>query len=186
MSRLNDLTGKTIGRWTVLRRNDPPSRGHRPLYVCRCSCGTERVVQGNHLTEGRTKSCGCLRTETSRSKATTHGHYGERLYVVWKHIKERCYSPTCKEFRYYGGRGISICDDWKNNYLSFRKWAYENGYDESADRGKCTLDRIDNDGNYEPGNCRWTDMATQCKNKRPWGSQRADNAEAAYSFFVGE
>ena len=91
----------------------------------------------------------------------------ERLYNVYLGMRHRCYDPKIKNYRLYGGRGIKICDEWLNDYSVFREWAYANGYDENAPRGKCTIDRIDNNGDYTPQNCRWVDMKTQRKNQNP-------------------
>ena len=89
-----------------------------------------------------------------------------RLYNVWCGIKGRCDTPTNTAYKYYGGRGISICREWADSFVAFRDWALANGYDESAERGTCTIDRIDPDGDYEPSNCRWVDMSVQNRNKR--------------------
>lgn len=81
-------------------------------------------------------------------------------------MKRRCYNKNSKDYMFYGGRGIEVCDEWLHNYPNFREWAYANGYDKDAPYGKCTIDRIDVNGNYCPDNCRWVDMKTQCKNRR--------------------
>lgn len=91
-----------------------------------------------------------------------HGGKGEHLYEVWCSIKQRCLNPNNPRYARYGGRGITVCDEWLNDYPAFRKWAMENGYE---DNGKLSIDRIDNDGNYEPSNCRWADNLTQANNK---------------------
>lgn len=91
----------------------------------------------------------------------------KRIYGIWSKMKERCYNIKDKSYKNYGGRGIEVCDEWKNNSRAFIEWAYNNGYDENAKYGDCTIDRIDVNGNYEPNNCRWVDMKTQSNNKRP-------------------
>ena len=91
----------------------------------------------------------------------------ERIYTIYNAMMSRCYNPNVPHYFRYGGRGISVCDEWRNNYYSFREWAYESGYDENAPRGKCTIDRIDDDGNYCPENCRWVDMKVQNNNQHP-------------------
>ena len=92
-----------------------------------------------------------------------------RLYNVWKNMKVRCNNPHYKEYKYYGGRGITVCEEW-NDFNEFQKWAYSNGYDEKAKRGECTLDRISTDKGYSPSNCRWVNMKVQCSNRRMWGA----------------
>lgn len=139
-------------------------------WLCVCSCGKETIARGSDLESGKVQSCGCLQKERSRQAHTIHGrltHNGERprLYNVWKGMRSRCNNVRNPEYKYYGGRGIRVCDEW-DSYPNFEKWAYQNGYDESAPKGKCTIDRIDNDGDYEPSNCRWVDMSVQSSNRR--------------------
>ena len=95
----------------------------------------------------------------------THGESHTRLYSVWRTMLQRCDSPSHIQYRLYGGRGITVCDEWRK-FDHFKEWALSNGYDTNAARGECTIDRINNDGNYEPTNCRWVTMREQCKNKR--------------------
>lgn len=100
------------------------------------------------------------------NKRIKHGEKGTRLYCVWRHMKERCLYKSSGAYKYYGGRGIKVCKEWSDSYIAFRDWAMENGYDPNAEFGKCTLDRIDCNGDYEPSNCRWVDAKTQNNNRR--------------------
>ena len=104
-----------------------------------------------------------------------------RLYKVWRNMKVRCDNPNCKEYKYYGGRGISVCEEW-NDFIEFQKWAYANGYDENAKRGECTLDRIDVNKNYEPSNCRWVNMKVQCNNRRLWGTNTHNHKMITWTY----
>lgn len=163
-----DLTGKRFGQLTVLESagfHVTPSGTKRPLWKCRCDCGAEKVVQAKNLKNGTTVSCGCYKTKKLVESNYKHGgsKRGEydKLYDVWRSMKRRCNNPNNKSYGYYGGTGISICDEWENNYSAFKEWAYQNGYDDTADRMKCTIDRIDPNGDYEPSNCRWVDMYVQ-------------------------
>lgn len=135
------------------------------MWECLCDCGRLVVVRGKCLTQGVTKSCGCFQREEISARASRHGGFGSRLYAVWDSMRQRCNNPNNKAYRNYGGRGISICDEW-NDFALFREWAYSTGYDEEAPRGALTLDRIDVDGNYSPDNCRWSTMKTQSNNRR--------------------
>lgn len=166
MSKFIDLTGQRFNRWVAL------SYEGDARWLCKCDCGTIKKVHRSHLKSGKSKSCGCLSREIASNsicmRNKTHGLYESnlRLYNIWHSIKQRCYYDKNINYRNYGGRGITLCDEWLNNFKSFYDWAMKNGYDKNAPRGKCTIDRIDVNGNYEPNNCRWVTQKQQSRNKR--------------------
>lgn len=164
MPKALELTGKRFGRLVVLER-DFSMVGSRSYWKCKCDCGNECIVLGTNLTIGHTKSCGCFNVDHAMKHGKARSHKPTRLYTVWLNMRARCLIKTNNNYQHYGGRGISICDEW-DEFSAFEKWALENGYDESAERGKCTLDRIDVNGNYEPSNCRWVSSTIQQRNKR--------------------
>jgi hypothetical protein len=150
------MINKRIERLLVLRKDTIPNR-----YICQCDCGKIISVLQSNLYANRQKSCGCLKLEKTIQRSTTHNQRHTKLYEVWKTMKQRCLNPNNKSFHNYGGRGIVVCDEWKDNYQAFYEWSMNNKYKEGL-----SLDRINNDGNYEPSNCRWADRITQCNNTR--------------------
>lgn len=168
MSKVKDLTGLKFGKLTVIKRAGRSKEG-RATWLCKCDCRNEKVLLGKSILSGSTRSCGCLEKE-NRNKIKdlnkTHGKSRTKLYSVWNNMKRRCYNIKNNQFKNYGARGIKVCDEWKNDFQAFCDWAIKNGYDENAERGKCTIDRIDVNGNYEANNCRFVDNKTQSLNKR--------------------
>lgn len=166
--KMIDETGNRYGRLTVIRRADLDG-SHDVMWLCRCDCGGEKVARGSKLRRGEVRSCGCLERETrvkNGSKRAIHGMCKSRLYEVWRGMKKRCGNSSHPHYKDYGGRGITVCDEWANSFNAFAEWALSHGYNESAPKGGCTLDRIDPDGNYCPENCRFADMVVQQNNRR--------------------
>ena len=149
-----DLTNQKFGKLTAI------SRVKGSKWLCLCECGNTKEIRTNSLTRGSTISCGCYHKEEVAKRHTTHNRSKDRLYHEWQYLKRRCYNPGYKYYERYGGRGISVCEEWKNNFVAFKEWAESNGYDDSL-----TLDRIDYDGNYEPDNCRWVTRKVQQNNR---------------------
>ena len=166
MGTVKDITGQRFGRYTVLERagND---NCRLAMWRCICDCGNERIVRGRDLRSGVIVSCGCYHRELVKDMFTTHNGSRSRLYHVWDGMINRCYRKTSNHYDDYGGRGITVCDEWRNDFQAFYNWAMANGYDENAPRGQCTIDRIDNDKGYSPDNCRWITQKEQQLNKRP-------------------
>lgn len=164
MSKTADLTGKKFGRLKVLSFHEYRygKGGHKDCYwLCKCDCGNQKIVSSGSLRSGNVKSCGCIKAERNKRVFTTHDMSGTRIYNIYTGMKQRCYNEKFWAYSDYGGRGITVCDEWLNNSKSFFDWAMANGYQDNL-----TLDRINNDGNYEPNNCHWVTMEKQCNNKR--------------------
>lgn len=168
-----DLIGQRFGKLTVIEYAGTKTykNGNKfSQWLCQCDCGGKKVALGTNLKRGITQSCGCLVKEAACLRESSghkkHGYHGERLYNVWKGMKSRCNNKNNSSYKHYGARGIKVCEEWNTDYASFRKWALEAGYNEEEKRGKCTLDRVDVNGDYCPENCRWVSQSTQMRNTR--------------------
>lgn len=163
--------GDKNNRWTFLDEKKSPR-----MFLCRCECGVEKEILPTSF-QGKSKSCGCWNSEVSRKRATKHGFRHTRLYHVWLGMRQRCSNPKHVAYKYYGVRGISVDPVW-DTFLPFRKWCLENGYVEDATYRQ-ELDRIDNDGDYGPGNCRWVSPLRNRQNTRlthsltAWGETKS-------------
>jgi len=164
-----NIAGQVYGRLTALYRVGTkmyPSGGRLSIWRCKCECGNEVELPLCALKTGNTKSCGCLHTERIKMLNYRHGKSHSRLNEVWKQMKRRCYDKKTNSYQYYGAKGVTVCREWSESFEKFEEWMLANGYDENAERGKCTIDRIDPFGNYEPQNCRIVGMDDQYKNLR--------------------
>lgn len=157
MGKFKDLTGKTFNRLTVIKRAEVEKK--EVYYLCKCTCGNEKIIRGKDLKYNKIKSCGCLNKEKITERNTKHNLRHTRIYRIWLLMKNRCLNSKYHLFKNYGGRGITMYDEWKNDFKSFHDWALNNGYDEHL-----TIDRIDVNGNYEPFNCRWATKLQQQRN----------------------
>jgi hypothetical protein len=163
-----DLTGQKFGRLTALY--PVPNNTHHTRWHCVCECGNTKDVLQQNLCNGHVQSCGCLLAERNAEKLASinsalnrelHNETKTRLYHIWIGIKSRCFDADSSSYRNYGGRGISVCNEWANSYTAFKDWALSAGYTDNL-----SIDRIDVDGDYSPNNCRWVSNSTQQFNKR--------------------
>ncbi|MNQ58232.1 hypothetical protein D3C85_724230 [compost metagenome] len=152
------MIGEVYGRFTVLELHS--NIKYQKKYLCRCSCGTEKVVSQGHLRSGHSKSCGCINTETP--PRLSHGLAGTKLYKVYYAMLDRCQNPKSSGYPKYGALGITVCPEWQASFDAFHAWASSSGYKEGL-----TIDRDNVFGPYSPSNCRWVDDFTQSINKKP-------------------
>lgn len=160
--KYTDISGEVIGYLTVIERAGADNTGKNSLWLCKCKCGNTAIISRSSLTRSKKNgfiaSCGCRQFE---SKNATHGLSKTRIYHEWCSMKKRCYSANEKDFRSYEGRGITVCNEWIDDFLSFYDWATSNGYKDGL-----TIDRINVDEGYSPDNCRWISIGEQQSNKK--------------------
>ena len=156
---IKDITGQRFGRLVALEHVGFSSN-RVTLWKCRCDCGNTIIVREGNLNSGKSQSCGCLNVERTKEANLRHGMAHTRLYNIWSKMKERCYNTTRKAYKNYGGKGVHVCDEWRNDFQKFYDWAINNGYKENL-----TIDRINSNGNYEPSNCRWITLSENTRLK---------------------
>lgn len=154
-----NLLNQSFGNLTVISEYRKPNQ-KKAHWLCQCICGNTTIVTTSDLKRGHTKSCGCLKLKNN-NKTSRKSVKSNRQYNIWQGMKSRCFQPTNKDYKNYGGRGITVCNEWKDNFMAFYEWSIANGYSDNL-----TIDRIDTNGNYEPSNCRWVDIKTQERNRR--------------------
>lgn len=151
---MNDISYKQFGRLMPIEY-----AGHG-YWKCRCTCGNVKIIRGADILNGKTQSCGCLQRERTSNANAKHRLHDSRLYNIWCGMKQRCFYKNHVRYHRYGARGITVCDEWKNDFQAFYDWSMSHGYADDL-----TIDRINNDGNYEPSNCRWATPKEQYKNQ---------------------
>lgn len=166
MGKRIDLTGVTInGIYVESFAYTGSGKSKKAHWNCICHCGNRFIAESEHLRTGHTRSCGCYKREQLRDRVTKHGatanYKKDRLYTIWRDMRKRCRNPNTTSSKNYVDRGIKVCEMWDNSYLVFRDWALANGYNDTL-----TIERINNDGNYCPENCKWIPRSKQNQNKR--------------------
>lgn len=152
-----DMRNQRFGRLFVIERSSQRKAGAQIHWICRCDCGNYTIVRGQDLRLGKTKSCGCYALECR----TKHGGFGSKLYNIWRQMRYRCNTESCDAYKWYGSRGISVCQEWNDDFKAFHDWAIANGYKEGL-----SIERIDVNKGYEPSNCTWIPQSKQLRNTR--------------------
>ena len=161
VKQAQDLTGQKFGRWTVLSLHHKNKKWRTNFWLCKCECGTIKIVNGNNLTQHKSLSCGCYaREQNSLNHQLCKDKLRTKIYNSWTNMKKRCLDKKNCMYKNYGYRGITICKEWLDDFQNFYNWAIANGVSLEL-----TLDRIDVNGNYEPSNCRWATYSQQANNK---------------------
>lgn len=184
MPRALDITGQRYGRLVAIERAEnrvSKSGKIRARWLCKCDCGNEKIVLLDDLRGGHTNSCGCLGDENRRNSNRSHGMTKTRIYHEWSSMKSRCYHKKNKSYKRYGGRGISVCSEWKNDFIAFYNWAMANGYCDDL-----TIERKDVNGNYCPENCCWIPSKEQAKNRRTTLRTKDKNGNEVYAMDMAE